>query len=113
MNTYLLSNEKTGVLTGLASLFASMVAGAACIGPMLGIAMGVSGLGWLSQYTYLTRPAAAASLILLAIAIVTYAKRRTSCANRRKHRMNLAFLILTALIVIGINGFEFLILPNL
>lgn len=111
MTTYLLNNEHTGVLAGIASLIASLVAGMACIGPLAGILLGVGGLGWLSQYAWLTFPAALTSLLLLSIAIIIYSKRRTSCANRRKHIMNRILLIATAVAVIGINVFEFFILP--
>jgi len=69
--------EKVSVITGMASLLASLVAGMACIGPLLGIMLGVSGLGWLSSYSYLTLPASMASLTLLAAsALVQYAMPR-------------------------------------
>ena len=113
MENYFDNNEKNGVYTGLASLCASLVAGLACIGPLLGIALGVSGLGWLSQFSYLTLPASVVSLALLTVAIVMYVKRKSSCANRRRHYLNLFFLAITTLVVIGINVFEFIILPRL
>lgn len=113
MNAYLTENETTGIYTGVASLITSLVAGGACIGPMLGIALGVGGLGWLSRYSYLTAPAAMASLLLIGVAVYLYKKRRTSCADRRKHMLNRVFLIVTALIVLAINVTEFLILPNM
>lgn len=113
MNRYLFSNENTGVYAALVSLLSSLVAGVACIGPMLGILLGVSGLGWLSRYSYLTVPAAIVSIGLLMVAGTLYMKRSTSCANRRRHILDRFFLIVITLIVIVINIFEFLILPNL
>ena len=80
---------------------------------MLGIALGVSGLGWLSQFSYLTLPASVISVVLLATAIYVYARRRTSCMSRRKHYVNRAFLAFTTVTVIGINVFEYAVLPNL
>lgn len=113
MNTILMTNERTSVVAGLASLTASIVAGIACIGPLLGITMGVTGLGWLSQFAYLTGPASITSILLLVVATTLYVKRRVSCANRNTHILNMIFLVVTGLIVIGINVFEFLIFPNL
>ena len=59
---FLDKGEKVSVITCMASLFASMVAAMACIGPLLGIVLGVSGLGWLSSFSYLTLPASMASV---------------------------------------------------
>ena len=112
MNTYQL-NENHGVYTGMASLFTSLVAGMACIGPMLGIVLGVSGLGWLSSYSYLSGPASVVSLLLLAVAITMYRRRKVCCANKRKHTRNRMLLIATSLVVVGVNAFEYVILPNL
>jgi hypothetical protein len=111
--TYILRNETPGIFTGLAGLVASCVAGIACIGPLMGIALGVSGLGWLTSYSYLTAPASIVSLTLMAVAIVMYRNRKSCCANKRKHLMKRNLLIVSALIVVGINVFEFLIFPNL
>lgn len=113
-NTYLIAkDEKAGMLTSLASLFTSLIAGLACIGPMLGIVLGVSGLGWLSSYSYLTLPASVASIVLLVVALYMFNKRKASCASRRKHMFNFIFMGITTAVVIGINVFEYLIFPNL
>ena len=106
-------NEKTSLYTAVASLAASVIAGAACIGPLIGIMLGVGSLGWLSSYAYLTLPASIVSILLLAAAFYIYQKRKSSCADRRKHRIYRGFLIVIAITVIGINSFEFIILPNL
>lgn len=113
MNHYLVNHEKAGLLTGVGSLIASFIAGLACVGPMLGILLGIGGLGWLSRYSYLTMPASIASLVLLAGAIY-FARRRKCCpASKRKHRLNQFTLATITLLVVAINVFEFLILPNL
>lgn len=111
--TYLIKDESAGFVTGIASLAASFVAGLACIGPLMGIALGVSGLGWLTSYSYLTVPASIVSMALLATALYLFLKRKTCCANKRKHLMKRNLLVISALLVVGINVFEFLILPNL
>lgn len=113
MENYLKVSGTAGFITGLSSLLASLLAGLACIGPLAGIALGVSGLGWLSQYTYLTVPASILSIALLFVAVLMYVRRKQSCINRTRHRINKAFLFITAVIVIGINVFEFVILPKL
>ena len=113
MNTYLTNNETTGVVTGVVSLAASLIAGLACIGPLVGIALGISGLGWLSSYSYLTLPASITSIILLLAAITIFSNRKSSCANRKKHLISRNFLIVTALVVVGINVFEYIIFPSI
>ena len=109
---YMMNRDKMSVYTSFASLVASLVAGSACIGPLLGIAMGIGGLGWLSQYYYLTVPASVVSLVLLSIALLFFFKRKTSCANRRKHIMQVYLIGAIAIAVIGINVFEYIIFPN-
>ena len=111
--TYLMRNETAGTFTGLASLVASCVAGVACIGPLMGIALGVSGLGWLTSYSYLTLPASIISMTLLVAALYMFINRKSCCANKRKHFMKRNLLIVSSLVVVGINVFEFLIFPNL
>lgn len=106
-------NETTGVVTGMAGLFASLIAGMACIGPLMGIAMGISGLGWMSGYSHLSVPASITSLVLSAVAVFMYTTRRSCCASKRRHYMQRALLISAVLLVVAINAFEFLIFPNM
>jgi len=111
--TYLLRNETPGIFTGVAGLVASCVAGIACIGPLMGIALSISGLGWLTSYSYLTAPASIISLALMAVAIVMYRNSKSCCANKRRHLMKRNLLIISAVMVTSINIFEFLIFPNI
>lgn len=113
MNICVTSNETTGVVTGVAGLFASLIAGMACIGPLMGIAMGITGMGWLSGYSHLTIPASISSLVLTGAALYLYMTRKSCCASKRRHYMNQAILITATLFVVGINVFEFLIFPNI
>jgi len=113
INYALTKNESHGVMAALASLLAATIAGLACIGPLLGIMLGIGGMGWLSHYTYLTIPASIISLLLMVFAVFIYRKRTVSCASRRKHRFNQLLLGVSVLAVVGINSFEFIILPNL
>lgn len=113
MTAYLLKNGSAGIAVGIASLFASFVAGIACIGPLVGISLGLSGLGWMASYSYLTIPASVVSLALLALALYLFFNSKTCCTNKRRHMMKRSLLMGSALVVIGINTFEFLIFPNL
>jgi len=113
MNSSILNKEAHGVFAAMASVIAAAVAGIACIGPLVGILLGIGGMGWLSQYNYLSLPASIVSLALLVLAVFIYFKRTASCASRRKHRINQLLLSVSAMAVIGINGFEFIVLPNL
>lgn len=108
-----IQDEKAGVVLASTSVLASVVAASACVGPMLGIALGVTGLGWLAGFAFLSIPAGIVSLVLLAAAIFLFARRKTSCASRRAHRLSKYFLIAAAVLVVGLNAFEFLVLPNL
>ena len=111
--THKLSSEKLSVYTASASLAASIVAATACVGPLLAIALGVTGLGWLSQFSTLTIPASVLSVVLVLAAIVVYKNRKSSCASRRKHFFYRWFLVLSAATVVSVNVFEYIILPNL
>ncbi len=111
MNAYVMKDESAGMFTGFASLLASMVAGLACIGPLMGIALGISGLGSLTQYSNLTVPASIISLALLSVALYMFKARKVCCADKRKHLIKRNMLALSALLVIGINVGEFLIIP--
>lgn len=113
MSVYFAKNEISGVITGVASLCASLVAGIACIAPFSAIALGLGSVGWMTQYSYLTAPACVLSLALLAIAAYLFLNRSASCASKRQYFMKRNFLITTALFVVAINVTEFLIIPNL
>ena len=112
-NMLLINGEQAGVFAAISSLVTAFIASIACIGPMLGIVLGVSGLGWLSSFSYLGIPASLISIGLLAAAVYLYTKRKSSCANRRKHQWNRYLLSACAFAVVAINAFEYIILPNL
>ena len=113
MYTNILNKEGMEIYTGLAAVMASVVAGMACIGPMAGVILGLGGLGWMSQYAFLTMPAALVSLTLTVVSLYLFFSRLRCCANKRLYRLQRYVLLGSAFIVIGINVIEFVVIPNL
>ena len=107
------NDEQKSVFTAAGAIAAAFVAATACVGPLLGIALGVAGLGWLSQFSYLTVPASVLSIVLVATALYLFKARRSSCVSRKRHRQNQAFLGLAVVIVALINIVEYLVIPGL
>jgi len=102
---------RAGRIASLASVLTTLVTGAACLGPMLGIVLGVSVLGGLSRYAPLQLPA---TLMTLALLLLGYwgAFHRAGgdrCAHRRNQHV---FYAATAFALV-VNGVEYLLFPRL
>ncbi|MCB1927515.1 MAG: hypothetical protein KDH17_05705 [Rhodocyclaceae bacterium] len=106
-----LDSSRVGVAAALAGMAAAMVTGAACIGPMIGIALGLGGLGWLTRYAHLQLPASVLTVTLLALAFQQLYRRRacSGTATRRARRV----LWVAVAFAAAINVVEYLILPTL
>ncbi|MCB1906329.1 MAG: hypothetical protein KDH15_03075 [Rhodocyclaceae bacterium] len=103
--------NRAGAVAALAGMAAAAVTGAACIGPMIGIALGVGGLGWLARYAPLQLPASVTTAALLALGFhLLYRRRDRGGAARRRAR---ALLWIAVAFAAAINAFEYLILPTL
>ena len=101
-----------------ASLLGSIVTGAVCALPLVAIVLGVGGLGWLTQYSYLRVPASIATAGLLGFAFYTQsrARRSSSCgaaAERRRRGVARWLLWLALGVALAVNLFEYVILPRL
>jgi hypothetical protein len=95
-----------------AGIVAAIVTGAACIGPMIGIAFGIGGLGWLAQYAHLQVPASLLTVLLLAVGFhLLYRRRDCACTAARRNAR--ALLWLATVSAVAINAYEYLILPRL
>ena len=104
-------SSRAGVAAALAGMAAALVTGAACIGPMIGITLGIGGLGWLARYAHLQLPATVLTVALLALAFHQLYRRRacSGAAPRRARRV----LWVAVAFAVAINAFEYLILPTL
>lgn len=112
-NIQLLNKEKLSFFTAGASMLASFVAALACAGPLVGIALGITGLGWLSQFSALTLPASVLSVFLVFASFYVYTTRKISCVSRSKRLFYVWFMIAAAITAISVNVFEYIVLPSL
>ncbi len=104
--------ERLGGAAAVAGMAAAVVTGAACIGPMLGIVLGIGGLGWLARYAHLQLPATVLTAVLLAAGFyLLYRRRDCDCTPARRGAR--ALLWTATGLAVAINAFEYLILPNL
>lgn len=101
-----------GAAAAVAGMLAAVATGAACIGPMAGIAFGIGGLGWLARTAPLQVPASLLTVALLAAGFqLLYRRRDCPCTTGRRGARVLLW-IATGMAA-AINAFEYLILPAL
>ena len=62
-------------------LLATLVTGAACVGPLIAITLGIGGLGWLTRYAVYREEATVATALLLAYGFFTVYRRPTACGS--------------------------------
>jgi predicted lipid-binding transport protein (Tim44 family) len=98
-----------------ASVLASAGVGLACVGPLLGIVLGIGGLGFLSRYHWLQLPATIATAVLLATGFfLTYRRRGARCDHKaRSARIERWLLWSATLLAIALQIFEHVIFPRL
>ena len=103
--------NRAGAVAALAGMAAAAVTGAACIGPMIGIAFGIGGLGWLARYAHLQLPATLLTIALLALGFrLLYRRRDCGGTGRRRAR---TLLWVAVVFAVAINAFEYVVLPAL
>jgi hypothetical protein len=110
--THATTRERLGGAAAIAGIAAAVTTGAACIGPLLGIAFGLGGLGWLARYAHLQVPASLLTIVLLAAGFYLLYLRR-DCACSAAGRGARALLWVATAVAVAINLFEYLILPTL
>jgi hypothetical protein len=107
------SGASAGIAAAAGGLVATIVTGLACVGPLVAILLGVSGMGWLAQYAYLRVPATIVTAVLLIGGFVfVYGGDRT-CADTTKGKMARVILWIATALAIAVNVFEYFIFPNL
>jgi hypothetical protein len=100
-----------GALAAAGGFLAGCITVAVCLLPLLAIGLGVGGLGWLTQYLYLRVPAALAAAALLLLGYALVYRRGSQCARAGRRRAAKLILWVSAVFAIGINAFDFVLLP--
>jgi len=109
-------NERTARLGALAAgggLLISFATGLVCVAPLVAIALGVGGLGWLTQYVHLRVPAVLATAGLLLLGHYLVYRHGAVCRNDSRRRSTKVWLWVATAVAAAVNAFEFLILPAL
>jgi hypothetical protein len=100
-----------GARAAAGALLASGVTALVCALPLAAIALGVGGLGWLTQYVNLRVPAALATAALLAAGFHLVYRHGAACQDVRRRRSAKLLLWAATAFSLAIHTFEFLILP--
>jgi hypothetical protein len=103
---------RLGALAARGGLLISFATGLVCAAPLAAIALGVGGLGWLTQYVHLRVPAMLATAAVLLLGYVLVHRHGAACRNDGRRRAKVWLWFATAFTV-AVNAFEFLILPAL
>ena len=109
---------RTALTVAIMGLITTLATGAACIGPFVAILLGVSGFGWLTRYAYLRVPASLLTLLVLGYGFYRLYRHPAGDGARAKpcSRPNpaaRACLWAATTLAIGVNLFEYLVLPRL
>lgn len=102
-----------GIVAAAGGLIATLVTGLACVGPLVAILLGVGGMGWLTQYSYLRVPATILTVLMLAGGFVFVYGRDRNCTRTTKGKAAVAILWIATALAVAVNVFEYLIFPNL
>lgn len=109
-------DTKVGVATGALGLLTAAATGIACVGPFVAILLGVGGFGWLTRYAHLRVPATLLTVAVLAFGFYrVYGKANRACASRPSATARLGRVLLwtATVLAVGINVFEYVVLPRL
>lgn len=109
-------DDRVGVATGVLGLLTTVATGAACVGPFIAILLGVGGFGWLTRYAHLRVPATLLTVAVLAYGFFRlYGKRARTCSSPRPATARIGRVLLwtATVLAVGINVFEYVVLPRL
>lgn len=104
--------SRAALVAAAGGLLATLLTGAACVGPLVAILLGIGGFGWLTQYGYLRVPASLATAALLAAGFYLVHRKRRRCGAARARRETAVLWLATA-VAVAINLFEYVIFPRL
>jgi hypothetical protein len=107
-----LSSDRVGIVAGLGGLFATVLTGLACVGPLVAILLGIGGFGWLTRYAYLQVPASIGTGLLLAGGFGFVYGRPTACKHKGRQRASVWLLWIATVLAVAVNVFEYLIFPH-
>lgn len=108
-------SDTAAIVSAAGGLLATLATGAACVGPLLAVALGVGGFGWLTRYAHLRVPATIATATMLAVGfyVVHVRSRRPACARRTRSRLGPLLLWIATTLAVAVNLFEYLVFPRL
>ncbi|MDX1458812.1 MAG: hypothetical protein R3276_14570 [Marinobacter sp.] len=101
------------MMAGFCGLGSTLVTGLACLVPMVGIVLGVSGLGWLSQYTYLRLPATVLTVVCLFAGFTVLYRQRDRCPGSSSLRLAKTVFWTAVALAVVVNTTEYIVLPLL
>lgn len=110
------TRPKGALIAAIGGMAATIVTAVACVGPLAAILLGVGGLGFLTQYTYLRVPATVLTFTLLGVGFaVAYQRKYAECARRRVRSVVTARILLWVglALAVAVNLFEYVIFPRL
>jgi hypothetical protein len=107
-------DTKVGVATGVLGILTTVATGIACVGPFVAILLGVGGFGWLTRYAHLRVPATVLTAAILAYGFYRmYRQDARACRATPSARAGRALLWTATVLAVGINLFEYVVLPRL
>jgi hypothetical protein len=107
-------DDTLALLASAGGLLTTLATGAACVGPLLAILLGVGGFGWLTRYAHLRVPASVATAVLLAAGFYQlYRRTPVACRRTPAQRRARALLWSATAVALAINLFEYVIFPRL
>lgn len=103
--------DRVATLAAAGGFVATIATGAACVGPLIAILLGVSGFGWLVQYAYLRVPASIATALMLGFGF--HWVYRPKCRKKKSSATAKAVLWVATVLAVSVNLFEYVIFPRL
>lgn len=110
------SSASTALWAAVGGMAATLVTAIACVGPLAAILLGVGGLGFLTQYTYLRVPATLLTFTVLGVGFaIAYQGKYAECARKGVRTVVIARRLLWVGLVFAaaVNLFEYVIFPRL
>lgn len=107
------SDSQVAATSACVAVGSTLVTAAACLIPWIALTLGISGLGFLTRYTYLQVPASIATVVLLVVSYRALRRARATCGGKAMPRLATALFRTAVVFAVAINVTEYLVLPAL